>query len=82
MAKQHISSRHTGLKNISLNISRCNNKIDAIYIKLRDSEVIKSKEMANGDIVIDLDKRGGIVGIEMLEPVFPSLFRAVVYIQT
>jgi uncharacterized protein YuzE len=69
MAKQHSSLQHTGQTNISLNITRYDNKIDAIYIKLTDGEVVKSKELAGGDLVIDLDKQGGVVGIEMLEPV-------------
>ena len=43
--------------------------IEAIYIKLRDGKVSKSEELGpNGEAIVDLDKSGNVIGIEMLEP--------------
>ncbi|MEJ0053216.1 MAG: DUF2283 domain-containing protein [bacterium] len=38
---------------------------DAAYMTLRKGKVAKTVEMS-GDVIIDLDKRGHILGIEML----------------
>ena len=38
---------------------------DAIYIKLKDGEFGKNK-VVEKDIIIDLDKKGDILGIEIL----------------
>ena len=67
MEKSRISSQRIGQINFS--VFQVDNKINAIYIKLHDGEIVKSKEMANGDVVLDLDKKGTVIGIEMLEPV-------------
>jgi len=39
---------------------------DAIYLKLSDAEVVESDEDKPG-IIIDYDKEGNIVGIELLD---------------
>lgn len=38
---------------------------DAIYIKLRDGEFDKNK-VVEKDLIIDMDKKGNILGIEIL----------------
>ena len=44
-------------------------EIDAIYIKIKSGKVSKSKEIGpNGEGIIDLDKDGNVIGIEMLAP--------------
>lgn len=40
-------------------------KADALYFRLDDSEIIESEEVSSG-IVIDFNKEGKIVGIEIL----------------
>ncbi len=40
--------------------------IDALYIYLKKSKVAKTVEM-NGRLIIDLDKKGDVVGIELLD---------------
>jgi uncharacterized protein YuzE len=67
MEKKQSSLQPTGVINFS--VFRHDNQIEAIYIKLREGKVSKSKEIgAYGEAVIDLDKNGNAVGIEMLEP--------------
>lgn len=39
---------------------------DALYVYFREIEVAKSKEIEEG-VVVDLDKEGHIVGIEVLD---------------
>jgi uncharacterized protein YuzE len=54
---------------INFSIFRHEKEIEAIYIRLREGKVSKSKEIgAHGEAVVDLDKNGNVVGIEMLEP--------------
>ncbi len=38
---------------------------DAMYIKLRDSEVVKTKKI-DRNTILDLDKNGQVIGIELL----------------
>ena len=40
--------------------------IDALYIRLRDAKVSDSKDIEEG-VTIDLDEKGHIVGIEILD---------------
>jgi uncharacterized protein YuzE len=54
---------------INFSVFKHENEIEAIYIKLRDGKVFKSEELGpHGEAVIDLDKSGNVLGIEMLEP--------------
>ena len=41
-------------------------RADALYVYFREIEVARSKEVEEG-VVIDLDKNGHIVGIEILD---------------
>jgi uncharacterized protein YuzE len=67
MEKKQSSLQPTGVINFS--IFRHEKEIEAIYIRLREGKVSKSKEIgAHGEAVVDLDKNGNVVGIEMLEP--------------
>ncbi len=43
----------------------CDPEADAVYIRLRDSEVATTREL-DDNLIIDLDKDGKIVGIELL----------------
>ena len=38
---------------------------DALYVRLAESEIVESEEIRPG-VVLDLDNRGEIVGIEIL----------------
>lgn len=40
-------------------------KADALYLRLDDSEIIESEEITSG-IVLDFNKEGQIVGVEIL----------------
>jgi uncharacterized protein YuzE len=54
---------------INFSIFRHEKDIEAIYIRLREGKVSKSEEIgAHGEAVVDLDRNGNVVGIEMLEP--------------
>jgi uncharacterized protein YuzE len=67
MEKKRSSSPSIGVINFS--IFRHEGEIEAIYIKLRNGKVSKSREVGpHGEAVIDLDKSGNVIGIEMLEP--------------
>jgi uncharacterized protein YuzE len=67
MEKKQSSLQPTGVINFS--ISRHQKEIEAIYIRLREGKVSKSKEIgAHGEAVVDLDRNGNVIGIEMLEP--------------
>lgn len=44
-------------------------EIEAIYIKLKSGRIYKSEEVGkHGQAVIDLNRNGEVIGIEMLEP--------------
>lgn len=67
MQKKHSLSQHSGTLNFTIYID--DNEIEAIYLKIRNNKIYKSEEIgSNGEAVIDLDRRGQVVGIEMLEP--------------
>jgi uncharacterized protein YuzE len=40
--------------------------IDALYIKLRDARILDSMDIEEG-VTVDLDEKGHIVGIEILD---------------
>lgn len=40
--------------------------IDALYIRLREAKIVDSKDIEEG-VTIDLDEKGHIVGIEILD---------------
>ena len=67
MAKRHTFSLPIGT--IEFSVYRSKHDIEAIYIRIRNNKVAKSEEAGpNGEAVIDLDSRGQVVGIEMLQP--------------
>ena len=41
-------------------------KADAVYLKLTDSNIIESEEVSPG-IILDFDENNQVVGIEMLQ---------------
>ena len=45
---------------------RYDEKVDALYIRLRESEYYESDEIKEG-FVLDSDKDGNIIGIEILD---------------
>jgi uncharacterized protein YuzE len=67
MEKKQLLLQPTGMINFS--VFKHDNEIEAIYIKLREGKVSKSEELGpNGEAIVDLDKSGNVIGIEMLEP--------------
>lgn len=40
-------------------------KADALYLRLDDSEIVESEEVSSG-VVLDFDKDGQIIGLEIL----------------
>lgn len=65
--KKQSSLQHTGM----INFSVCTGPegVEAIYLKLKPGAVYKSVEIGKfGEAVIDLNRKGEPVGIEMLEP--------------
>ena len=52
-----------------MNIRQSYDKIaDAIYLQFRDSKIHKTKEFDSG-ILVDYDKQGFVVGVEVLDAV-------------
>ena len=45
---------------------RYDEKVDALYIRLRESEYYESDEIKEG-FILDYDKDGNIIGIEILD---------------
>ncbi|MFZ0428699.1 MAG: DUF2283 domain-containing protein [Acidobacteriota bacterium] len=41
-------------------------EVDALYIRIQEKEVAQSKEVSD-DVVLDLDERGRIIGLEVLD---------------
>ena len=67
MEKKQLLLQPTGVINFS--VFKHADEIEAIYIKLREGKVSKSEELGpNGEAIVDLDKSGNVIGIEMLEP--------------
>jgi uncharacterized protein YuzE len=65
--KKQLSLPPIGVINFS--VYRHKKEIEAISIKIREGKIAKSKEIgAHGEAVVDLDKKGNVIGIEMLEP--------------
>ena len=45
-------------------------EIEAIYIKIKTGKIVKSIPIGNNEeAILDLDKNGMILGVELLEPV-------------
>ncbi len=44
---------------------RYSQEADALYIRLRENKIIETDEIA-GDLIIDYDEEGHVVGIEIL----------------
>jgi uncharacterized protein YuzE len=64
MAMKQPSSQH-----ITIEVTRAGGAIEAIYLRLRDSPVSRSKELTpKGEVVADYDTTGHLVGVEMLDP--------------
>jgi len=42
---------------------------EAMYIRLADRKVARTKEIEEGVLLADLDSRGNLIGIEVLAPV-------------
>jgi uncharacterized protein YuzE len=45
---------------------RIDRKADALYLRLDDSKVIESEEVAPG-VIVDFDSRNKVVGVEVLD---------------
>ncbi len=45
---------------------RIDRKADALYLRLDDSKIIESEEVAPG-IIVDFDSRNKVVGVEVLD---------------
>lgn len=43
--------------------------IEAVYVRLSDRKVARSKEIIEDQLVVDYDRSGGVVGFEILAPV-------------
>jgi len=56
-------------KTVKAEFETYNNKVQAIYLKFSGEKIASTKVIGkNCDAVIDLDKEGEIVGIEMTKP--------------
>ena len=77
MEKKQLLSPHIGM--IKLSIQRSSpTEIEAIYIKIRSGKIVKSKEMGpNGEAIVDLNKEGNVVGVEMLAPGRVKIFQEI-----
>jgi uncharacterized protein YuzE len=45
---------------------RIDRKADALYLRLDDSKIIESEEVAPG-VIVDFDSRNKVVGVEVLD---------------
>ncbi len=62
--------RMTNRIGYELSISgRNDGTIEAVYVRLSDRKVARSKELIEGQLVADYDRKGELVGIEILAPV-------------
>jgi len=41
---------------------------DVLYIQFHDAEVTKTVELAEDELLVDLDEHGDVLGIEVLRP--------------
>lgn len=65
---------------INFSVYTEDNDIEAIYIKIKSGNVHKSVEVGkHGEAIVDLNIRGDVLGIEMLEPgkVTVNLFKKI-----
>jgi uncharacterized protein YuzE len=53
---------------LSVDIDSESGDIQAVYFRVRDGKVAKTKEYAEGAIFADFNSRGRLLGIEMLAP--------------
>ena len=56
-----------GMAEITLSIQYGDNGTQAMYIKVKDGKVSKTLEVSD-DLVLDLNSRGAVLGIEILSP--------------
>lgn len=67
MDKLHTSFHPTG--QLKLSVCYVENKVEAIYVKFHKGKIAKSREIGpNGEVVVDLDHKGCVIGVEMLQP--------------
>jgi uncharacterized protein YuzE len=77
MGKKQSLSPHIGMINFSIQMSSPT-EIEAIYIKIKPGKVAKSKEIGpKGEAIVDLDKEGKVLGIEMLAPGHVKIFNKI-----
>ena len=43
-------------------------KVEAVYFYIRSGEVAETREYADGRALADYDRRGNLLGVELLEP--------------
>ncbi len=53
---------------LTISIDPVDKQILAVYVKIRDGEVFKTVEIAEGECLADEDKNGNLLGVEMLAP--------------
>ena len=53
---------------VSIDIDSATGEIQAVYFRVRDGKVAKTKEYAEGALFADFNSRGRLLGIEMLAP--------------
>jgi uncharacterized protein YuzE len=65
-----MEKKQCSLQRIGISVQRSSPRdIEAIYLKISDGKVVKSKEIGpNGEAVVDIGEKGEVVGIEMLAP--------------
>ena len=54
--------------NISISLDPEDKQILSLYVKVRDGEVFRTVEIAEGECYADEDKNGNLLGVEMLAP--------------
>jgi|GEM_PF-1403534 uncharacterized protein YuzE len=64
-AQERISERHINIDHIKQAINHPDTISDAAYLKVNSGKVLKTTEIKEG-IVVDMGKKGKIIGIEIL----------------
>lgn len=53
---------------VSVSVDHSNGRILAVYFQLRSGKVAQTRELVDGRVTADYDRKGKLLGIEMIAP--------------
>lgn len=61
------SSPHSERDDLSVTVTNHGDRVLAIYIKVKNGQSERSRQLGDGDVILDIDAHGELLGIEILQ---------------